>query len=142
MTVGANLSRQRNRRGAAAAADIENALAGLRAGACDQPVGDRRKQDVLHGLPLGPVLARNPVPECDLIGVLIVAGWWGSLLSMEYSRGQALTCAQAIRGTTVMKSGKTAKNSNSRTLDMNEATDVSSHVVPQHMCAASTVICD
>ena len=47
-------------RGAAAATDVENALPCLRISARDQLLGDRRQHDVLHRLPVGPVLAGTP----------------------------------------------------------------------------------
>ena len=65
--------RERDRGRAAAAADIDDALAGLGLGAVDQDVGDRREQDILRRLPVGPALAAGPVPVGDLVGVLFVA---------------------------------------------------------------------
>ena len=65
---------KRERRGAAAATDIDDAFPC--AGACpiDQNLGDRRKHDILGLLPVGPVLTARPVPVGDLFGVPIVAG--------------------------------------------------------------------
>src|SRR5262249_31750001 len=57
---------------ARAAADVEDALTCLRVDARDQLFGDRRQQDVLHGLAVGPVPAGDTVPECDLIGVAVM----------------------------------------------------------------------
>ncbi len=37
--------------------------------ALDQEVGDRRQQDVLRLLPIGPALAARSVPIRDLVGV-------------------------------------------------------------------------
>ena len=71
----ADLPCEFNRNRARAAADVEDALTGLRADARNQQFRDRRKQGVLHGLPVGPVPASGAVPECDLIGVAIMAGW-------------------------------------------------------------------
>src|ERR1700683_2592749 len=59
--------------GPAAAADIEHALASPDAGAIDQQIGNRLKQDVLHRLAVGPTLAAGAVPVRNLVGVLIVA---------------------------------------------------------------------
>jgi hypothetical protein len=63
---------QFNGDGAAAAADVENALAGLCIDARDQFLGDGCEHNVLHGLTLGPVPAGHAVPECDLVGVAIM----------------------------------------------------------------------
>ena len=41
----------------------------------DQEIGDRRQQDVLHRLPVGPALAGRTVPIGDLVGVLVVGRW-------------------------------------------------------------------
>ena len=69
MTGRADLLRQRDRGRAAAAADIDDPLAGFGPGAVDQDVGDRRQQDVLRLLAIGPVLAAGSVPVRDLVGV-------------------------------------------------------------------------
>src|SRR6185369_9936914 len=68
-----DLSRERNRRGAAAAADINDALARLQLRPVDHKVGDRPEHDVLRRLPRGPALPGRSVPVGDLVGVLIVA---------------------------------------------------------------------
>ena len=73
MTGRADLLRERNGGGAAAATDIDDPLAGLGPGAIDQNFGDRREQDVLRLLPVGPALAGRSVPVRNLVGVLIVA---------------------------------------------------------------------
>jgi hypothetical protein len=61
-----------HRDGAAAATDIDDALAGFGLGAADQDVGDGLKQDVLRLLPIGPALAARSIPIRNLIGVSIV----------------------------------------------------------------------
>src|SRR5437762_10285511 len=73
MACRANLSRERDRRGAAAATDIEDPFADLGFGPVDQDVRDRCKQDVLHLLPICPTLAGRSVPVCNLVGVLFMA---------------------------------------------------------------------
>ena len=69
----ADLLRQRDGGGAAAATDIDNPLACFGLGAIDQDIGDRRQHDVLRLLPIGPALAARSVPVRDLVGVQIVA---------------------------------------------------------------------
>ena len=70
---GATSSRERDRRGAAAAADIDDALAWLQLRPIDHKVGDRPEHNVLRRLPLRPALSGGTVPVGDLVGVLIVA---------------------------------------------------------------------
>ena len=65
--------RERIRGGAAAATDIDDALARRRFCAVDQDLGDRPEQDILRRLPLGPALPAGSVPIGDLVGVLFVA---------------------------------------------------------------------
>ena len=66
-------SARTHRRGAAAAADIDDALARLQLRPVDHEVGDRPEHNVLRRLPLGPALSGGTVPVGDLVGVLIVA---------------------------------------------------------------------
>ena len=73
MSARTDLLRQRNGDGAAAATDIDDALARFGPGAADQDVGDRLEQDVLRLLPIGPALAAWSVPVGDLVGVSLVA---------------------------------------------------------------------
>src|SRR5260370_35941342 len=68
-----DLSCECDRRGAAATANIDDPFAGLRAGAIDQEVGDRRQHDVLRLLPISPALAARSVPVRNLVGVFFVA---------------------------------------------------------------------
>jgi hypothetical protein len=69
-----DLSRERDRRGAAAAADIDDALARLEAGAVDDEIGNRLEQHILRRLAIRPAPACGPVPVSDLIGVVIGSG--------------------------------------------------------------------
>jgi hypothetical protein len=57
---------------AAAATDIEDALARRGFGAIDQEIENLRQQHILRRLPLGPALAAGTVPVGDLVGVLFV----------------------------------------------------------------------
>ncbi len=61
--------RSLQRRVAAAAADIEHALAGRDVGGLEQQRGDWGEHAVLDVLPLGPLLAGVPIPVGRLIGV-------------------------------------------------------------------------
>ena len=70
---GATFRAECDRRGAAAAADIDDPLAGHGLGTVDQNVGDRSQQNVLRSLPVGPAPARRSIPIGDLVGVLFVA---------------------------------------------------------------------
>jgi hypothetical protein len=79
-----DLSRKGDRDSAAAATNVDNPLAGPDIGAIDQDIGDRRQQDVLHLLPIGPALTARPVPIGDLIDVLIVTEWRFHRLSRPY----------------------------------------------------------
>ena len=62
---------QRSR--AIAAADVHNAFAGLGPGSVDKNILNRREQDVLLGLAVGPAPTAWTVPIGDLVGVLLVA---------------------------------------------------------------------
>ena len=64
---------QSRNRSPAPAADIDDPLARFDFGAVDQKIGDRRQQNVLGLLTVGPALAARSVPVSDLVGVLIVA---------------------------------------------------------------------
>ena len=72
MSGWADLPRQRDGGGPAAAPHIDDPLARLGLGAVDQNVGDRCKQDVLRLLAIGPVLAGRSVPVRHLVRILIV----------------------------------------------------------------------
>src|SRR5262249_3177579 len=63
---------ERNAGCPATASDVEDAITRLCARAIDQNFRNRREQDVLGRLPLGPVLAARSIPVSDLIGVAIV----------------------------------------------------------------------
>jgi len=67
-----DLSRECDCRGAAAAPDIDDALARRQVCPIDHKVGDRLEQHVLRRLPVRPALAGWPVPIGDLVGVLFV----------------------------------------------------------------------
>ena len=69
-----DLARERNGSGAAAAADIDDALTRLQLRPLDHEIGDRLEQHVLRRLPVRPALAGWPVPIGDLVGVLFVGG--------------------------------------------------------------------
>ena len=69
-----DLSRECDCRGAAAAPDIDDALARRQVCPIDHKVGDRLEQHVLRRLTIGPALAGGTVPVSDLIRVLFVAG--------------------------------------------------------------------
>ena len=60
MPGGTDLLRNGDRRRPAAAADIDNPLAGRDARAINQSLGDRREQRVLRRLALDPALSRGP----------------------------------------------------------------------------------
>ena len=81
-----DLSRERNRRGAAAAADIDDALARPQLRPIDHEVSDRLEHNVLRRLPLRPALSGGTVPVGDLVGVLFVA--FGGV----HSRGPSSSC--------------------------------------------------
>jgi hypothetical protein len=72
MTRWRDLLSEQNRGGAAAATDVDDALAHFGFGAVDQEVGDRPQQNILRRLPIGPSLSARPVPVGDLVGVLLV----------------------------------------------------------------------
>ena len=67
-----DLRRQRDGQAAAAAADIENAVARSGRDTVDQDLRDRREQHVLRRLPVRPALAAGTVPVCDLVGVSVI----------------------------------------------------------------------
>jgi hypothetical protein len=74
MSAWADLLRECDGRGAAAATDIDDPHPGLGPGAIDQDGGDRCKQGVLRRLTIGPVLAARSVPVGNLIRISIMAG--------------------------------------------------------------------
>jgi hypothetical protein len=92
-----DLARERHRRGAAAAADIDHTLARLQLRPVDHEIGNRPEHDVLRRLPRGPALPGRSVPVGDLVGVLIVAlgGVHGAVLlifrNVQFSRNGVRT---------------------------------------------------
>jgi hypothetical protein len=69
----ADFLRQRDCRRPATATHIDDPLASFGPGSVNQYVRDRREQNVLMLLAIGPVLAPRPIPVCDLVGIQIVA---------------------------------------------------------------------
>ena len=72
MAARADAARQFDRRRAAAAANIERALARRDFGVVEQHVRHRRQHDVLHFLTLRPVAPGWPVPVSGRVGVSFV----------------------------------------------------------------------
>ena len=101
--------RERDRRRAAAAADIDDPLAGRRLGAINQDVEDRPQQDVLRSLPVGPALPARPVPVGDLVGVLFVA--CGCIHLLRLSISAAHRCCVSAQTTSRVRSSAIASAS-------------------------------
>jgi hypothetical protein len=79
-----DFSRQCDCRRPTTATYIDDPRANFGLGAVDQKVGDRRKQNVLGLLAVGPVLAARPIPVCDLVGIQIVARRCFHALTLQY----------------------------------------------------------
>ena len=66
--------RQRDRRGATSATDVQHDFADPRGGSIEQDLGDRCEQRILRLLPIQPALATGAVPVRDLVGVAVIGG--------------------------------------------------------------------
>jgi len=73
MPARTDLLRERNRCGAAAAANIDDPLARSAISSIDQNFGNRRKHDVLRLLSVRPALAARAVPVRYLVSIEVVA---------------------------------------------------------------------
>ena len=72
MAGGADLRGKRQSRAAAAAANVDNALARRDSRAGDQSLRDRRQDRVLDFLPVGPMLTAWSIPIGGLVGVFLM----------------------------------------------------------------------
>ena len=89
--AGTDALREVDRRRAAAAADVDHAVAGLRLRRGDQPVGNRAQHLILMLLMIGPFLTCVRVPIVGLrgiVGVDLAQRTWGFLFGASADAAQ------------------------------------------------------